>query len=186
MKPDPAIASLFHAERPWRGAAYVRRPGDNMRNLILFASLALLATSGCSAGLPKTPPGWVKVANERFAFFVPPTMTMRGIPGTNALHGEFESKSIRLAFSYELSTEDYSGWTKARHYACYEERIAGKRAQIVSFYYEPATPYHEFIAVRFPDTDGKDYELGLTALCNTTNDYETVRKSSERSASNET
>ena len=147
-----------------------------MRALIQYASVALLAAScGCiPSGSLKPPLGWGKVSNARFEFFVPPGMTTWGILNSNALHGAFESKSIHLSFDYGLSKEDFSGWAKAGHYASRQERIGGKRAQIVSFYYEPATPYHELIALHFPEADGKDYELGVTALCSTTNDYETV------------
>ena len=149
-----------------------------MRTWIHLTSTALLAmTCGCTPSTSIDPPSsWVKIANARFDFCVPPDMNTFGLLDTNSLHGQSEGKSMFLSFEYGLSQEDYSGFTKAKHYASHEERIGGRTAKIVEFYYEPFLRYHELIAVDFPRVDGKEFQLNVTAICSTTNDYETARK----------
>ena len=53
MQPDPAMMSLLHAERPWRGAADVQRYATHGRNALVRSSLFILIgfcllLAGCS------------------------------------------------------------------------------------------------------------------------------------------
>ena len=97
--------------------------------------------------------------------------------GTNALYGYFEDKFMRLCFEYGMTHEDYAALTNAPHYRSHEERIAGRRARIVEFYYSLTDPpyYREIIAVDFPSVEGEWSHLHLKALCRTTNEYAKAR-----------
>jgi hypothetical protein len=109
--------------------------------LRLISAVMLVASLGCSpSSSVAPPPGWARVANSRFDFFVPPSITNGwgwGLLDTNALYGAFEDASMHLTFEYGVSHEGYSGFTKAPHFRSYQEHISGKTVKIFEFYYEP-------------------------------------------------
>lgn len=148
-----------------------------MRIWILLARVAMVVvTGGCRPSPSVAPPsGWIKLANSRFSVFVPPEMNSFGSLDPNAAFGELDGKSMHLSFEYGLSHEDLSGFKKAKHYAAHKELIGGKTARMVEFCYEPFRPYHELIAVDFPEANGGTSQLNVTVICQTTNDYETAK-----------
>ena len=148
-----------------------------MRIWILLASVAMVVVTGGCRPSPSVAPtsGWIKLANSRFSMFVPSEINSSGSLDASAAFGELDGKSMHLSFEYGVSHEDFSGFKKAKHYAAHEERIGGKTARIVEFYYEAFRPFHELMAVDFPEVDGGTFQLNVTVICETTNDYETAK-----------
>ena len=158
-----------------------------MRTSIRALLIVLLAASwGCTRPPSVNhPPGWVRVANTKFELFVPPCFTppqdtnnpsfalegpevqLKFWPGT-------DTDRMEVRFDWGPDIEDFARFTKEKHYASHSERIGGKRATVVSFYYKPWWK-NELIAAYFPEADGKDIHFCVTVLCRSTNDYETAR-----------
>ena len=148
--------------------------------------LLLVELWGCTrAPSVNPPPGWVKVATTKFELFVPPWF--KPPRATNNLSFSLEGPELRpgslldtnfgrmeVSFDWGRGIEDFADFTKNKHYMLTSERIGGKRAKVVSFYYEPWL-LNELIAIYFPEADGRDIQFSVLALCRSTNDYEIAR-----------